>query len=105
MVRMLRYRGVRLCTVAPGLLYMFVCMLHASAAYDCTGKPETAAEVHAHWLEPSYKKFERPAIGLQRASMTTTGKGAVPILPPDDVYVVFQMNRLMDVDSKAATIS
>ena len=32
--------------------------------------------------------------------MVATGEGDLPIVPPDDVYIVFQMNRLKEVDSK-----
>ena len=98
------WRGCISTLLLPFLLCT-LCALCASATTDCSGKPTSVTGVRARWLDPSYEKLERPNMALRRAGITDVRACDLANAPPDDVYVVFQMNKLKDVDTRLQTFT
>ena len=69
-----------------------------AGAWDCTGKPKTYGDVREQWL--SVDRASRPQLGLRWANWTESGEGdGAPIVPPDDVYVSLQINKLIAIST------
>ena len=95
------------CTLLPLLLC-------PAAAYNCTGKPRTFQEVRAIWRcdeasrllgACSYDRTSRPNVARRWEGVPDEGATPPEKAPPEDVWVVLQVNSLRDVDTRDQTYS
>lgn len=85
---------------SPALAILFA--LPAALGYDCTGKPRTVAELKAQWANAGYDKSTRPSMATRWDGHA--GGSKPPMAPPEDIYAVYQINQLQDVDTKAQVL-